>query len=246
MESWWSSRPPSPASTRIAPRSHRDCRVERELEIGRVLLLGMALDAGARALGDGDCLRRGGVEVPDGERDLEPERERVLEPLVRGDDRRTERRGQRRARIRRLSARHHHYDLFRHAFLRWHYPDQVLRVGGALVRPLSPAARAPRHARLIVQRIRSRGDEPAPDPAEHRPARAVPRDALGRPAARGCRRHDHARPRHRDRVGPRPRAGDLPDRRGARRSACWPAHGPLRPCSGPRREDSSSARWAAC
>ncbi len=45
----------------------------------------------------------------------------------------------RRARIRRIPSRHHHHDLFRHAFLRWHYPDQVLRVGGALVRPLSPA-----------------------------------------------------------------------------------------------------------
>src|SRR5262245_57722557 len=48
---------------------------------------------------------------------------------------------------RRLAARYHHHCFVRHTFLRWHYPDQVLRVGGAVVRPLSPAARAPRYCR---------------------------------------------------------------------------------------------------
>ena len=133
-----------------ARRAHRGGEVERELEIGRVLLVGMSLDADAGGLGHGDGFGRGRVEVAHRHRHLEPEREGVLEPLVGRDDGRAERRRQRRTRIRRLSARHHHDDLFRHAFLRWHYPDQVLRVGGASVRPLSPAARAPRYVSAIV------------------------------------------------------------------------------------------------
>ena len=86
----------------------------------------------------------------------------------------------------------------------------------------------------------------AADPAEHRPSRALPRHALGRPAARSRRGHDHARPRDRDRVDPRPRAGDLPDRRGARGAARWPADGSLRPRPRHRRAGSSSGSWAAC
>ena len=229
-----------------APRLHRGRRVERELEIRRVLFLRMALDADARALRDRDGLRRGRVEVSDRQCDVEAERERVLEPLVRRHHGGADRRGRSSTRIRRLSARHHHHDLFRHAFLRWHYPDQVLRVGGAFVRPLSPVCPSSPLRLGHRRRIRSRRDDPAADPAEHRPARTLPRHALRRPAARCRRRHDHARPRHRDRVRPRPRAGDLPDRRGARGSARWSAHGPLRPCSRARRVDSSSGRWAAC
>ncbi len=126
-------------------RAHGGSHVERELEVGGVLLVRMSLHAGSGGLGHLDGFRRRGVEVAHRDRHLEAERERVLESLVRRDDGCTEWRGQARARIRRLSARHHHDDLFRHAFLRWHYPDQVLRVGGASVRPLSPAARAPRY-----------------------------------------------------------------------------------------------------
>ena len=125
--------------------AHRGGDVERELEIGGVLLVRMSLHARAGGLRHRDGFRRGGVEVAHRDRHLEAERERVLEPLVRRDDGCAERRSQRRTRVRRLSARYHHHDLFRHAFLRWHYPDQVLRVGGASVRPLSPAARAPRY-----------------------------------------------------------------------------------------------------
>ena len=133
-----------------ALRAHRGRDVERELEVGGVLLVRMSLDASSGGLRHRDGLRRRGVEVAHRDRHLEAERERVLEPLVRRDDGCAERHSQRRTRIRRLSARHHHDDLFRHAFLRWHYPDQVLRVGGASVRPLSPAARAPRYVSAIV------------------------------------------------------------------------------------------------
>ena len=139
-----------PRKNEDALRAHRGGQVECELEVGRVLVVRMALHAGAGGLGDGDGLCRGGVEVAHGHRHLEPEREGMLEPLVGCDDGHAERRRQCRTRIRRLSARHHHHDLFRHAFLRWHYPDQVLRVGGASVRPLSPAARAPRYVSAIV------------------------------------------------------------------------------------------------
>ena len=74
--------------------------------------------------------------------------------------------GERGVGIGRIPACHHHDDLVRHAFLRWHYPDQVLRVGGALSRPLSPVARAPRYARPILAALalamsrarRSRGE----------------------------------------------------------------------------------------
>ena len=77
-----------------APGEHEDalgahrCRdVERELEIGRVLLGRMAVDPRPRGLSDVDRLRRRGVEVADGDRHLETERERVFETPVRGDDR---------------------------------------------------------------------------------------------------------------------------------------------------------------
>ena len=88
---------------------------------------------------------------------------------------------------------------------------------------------------MHARSIRSPGDEPAADPAKHRAAGAGSRDALRCASARCRRRHDHARPRHRDRVGPRPRACDLPDRRRARRTAGRPAHGPVRACSRDRR-----------
>ena len=99
-----------------APGEHEDalgahrCRdVERELEIGRVLLGRMAVDPRPRGLSDVDRLRRRGVEVADGDRHLETERERVFETPVRGDDRHAERHRRDRTRIRRRSARHHHH-----------------------------------------------------------------------------------------------------------------------------------------
>ena len=61
-------------------RSEFDCGVERELEIGLVLLGWMALDADTGSLGARDRFVRGGVEVADCERDLEAERLRMLEP----------------------------------------------------------------------------------------------------------------------------------------------------------------------
>ena len=131
--------------------------VERELEIGRVLRGGWRSISYAGCLGDRDRLGRGRVEVADGDRDLEAERERVFEPVVGGDHQRAERDGECRARGGGLSACDHDHDLFRHAFLRWHYPDQVLRVGGALAALSARLARAPRYVRTIVAPLRVSG-----------------------------------------------------------------------------------------
>ena len=68
------------------------------------------------------------VEVPDHDVDLEPELERAVGAAVGGDH------GRRRGHVdgRALPRCHDHDVRFLHAFLRWHYPGQVLRVGGAL------------------------------------------------------------------------------------------------------------------
>ena len=87
-------------SSRAHP--HRD--VEGELEIRRVLLGRVTLDAYAGSLGDRDGLGRRRVEVADGDGDLEAERERVLEPPVGGDDGRAERNRERGARGGRIPA----------------------------------------------------------------------------------------------------------------------------------------------
>ncbi len=68
-----------------------ECEVESELEVGRVLLLRMALDAHPRCLCDSDGLGGGRVEVAYRHGHVEAERERVLEALVGGDHRRPER-----------------------------------------------------------------------------------------------------------------------------------------------------------
>ena len=60
--------------------------VERELEVGRVLRGGVPLDARACLLGGGEGVSRRGVEVPDRDRNVEPKRERVVDPAVGGDD----------------------------------------------------------------------------------------------------------------------------------------------------------------
>ena len=124
--------------------SERVRPIERELEVGCIFLRGVSLDPRSARLRASNSRRRGRVEVAHSDRDLEPERKRVLEPFVCRDHLRPERHGKRGPRIGRSPACDNHYDFVGHAFLRWHYPDQVPRVGGALSRPLSPVARAPR------------------------------------------------------------------------------------------------------
>ena len=111
-----------------APGAERDRLVQGELEVGRVLRDRMPHDprAGPLRRGDGRLGRR--VEIADHDVDVEPERECALEAAVRRDDRRVAGHGDRRAR-----SRCDDHDIrLDHAFLRWHYPGQVLRVGGAL------------------------------------------------------------------------------------------------------------------
>ena len=127
------------ARGRGCARAERDRGVERELEIGRVLLRRVTLDAYAGGLRDRDGLGRGRVEVADREgRRRDRARARARAP---GRRRRRARRAGRReagARAGGSPPDDDHDDLFRHAFLRWHYPDQVLRVGGALSPPSQP------------------------------------------------------------------------------------------------------------
>ena len=75
----WSRRHPSRPARGPAWGSSTDSEVERELEVGRVLLGRMAVDARPRGVCHVDRLRRRGVEVADGDRHLETERERVFE-----------------------------------------------------------------------------------------------------------------------------------------------------------------------
>ena len=81
-------------------RAHGHGEVERELEVGRVLLLGMALYAHPRCLRNRDGLGGRGVEVANRHGHVEAQRERVLETLVGGDHRRAERHGERSTRSR--------------------------------------------------------------------------------------------------------------------------------------------------
>ena len=84
--------------------------------------------------------------------DLETERERVFEPAVGGDHQRTP--SGTASSIARGSGGappdDHHHQLLRHAFLRWHYPDQVLRVGGALAALSARLPRAPRYVLMML------------------------------------------------------------------------------------------------
>ena len=79
-------------------------------------------------LGRRERVRRRRVEVADHDVDVEPERDRALDAAVGGDDGRPggHRDGGARPRCDDDDVR------LDHAFLRWHYPGQVLRVGGAL------------------------------------------------------------------------------------------------------------------
>ena len=110
-----------------APPPECERLVERQLEIGRVLPGRVRDDAGPGRAGGGECFGRDRVEIADHDVDLEPERERAIETAVGGDDGRC--RGHRDDGAR---PRGDDHDIrLDHAFLRWHYPGQVLRVGGA-------------------------------------------------------------------------------------------------------------------
>ena len=59
-----------------------DCRVERELEVGRVLGRRVPLDHGARRFGRREPCRRDRVEVADRAIDAKPQRERAVDARV--------------------------------------------------------------------------------------------------------------------------------------------------------------------
>ena len=100
---------------------------------------------------------------------------RVLEPTVRGDDESILRDRLHHLRIGSLPAGDDHHHSIRHAsFLRWYYPDQVLRVGGA---PAALSARFARAPHTLLEwylgcvprssgRFPHRSGSRAPEPAE--------------------------------------------------------------------------------
>ena len=110
------------------------------------------------------------------------------------------------------------------------------------------ARRRPRRARRARRRVRApsvarrrdRVHRRAPcsnrhmtrRPAERVAARARARVPVGDGPARRRARHGDDRRRHRRPQHPRPRAGGVPDRRGARRRPCGPPVRPLRPDAG--------------
>ena len=106
----------------LGPELERD--VERQLEIGRVLLLRMGTDARPGCLDLDQPRGRHRVEVAHGDRNLEPDGERGVDAAVCGNHLRIGRKVGERAGI---GSRGDHDDgaLALHAFLRWHYPGQV-------------------------------------------------------------------------------------------------------------------------
>ncbi len=140
VESRWSSRPPSPARTTIrAGRSSRaassaSSRSVASFSVGCRSICTPEDSAAATAVGDAESKSPTAVVTS------RPSASACSSPLVRGDHRCAERHAERGLGIGRIPACHDHHYLIRHVFLRWHYPDQVLRVGGALSRPLSPVA----------------------------------------------------------------------------------------------------------
>jgi uracil-DNA glycosylase len=133
-----------------ARRREGERLLERELEVGCVLGCRVPYDPHASRLGGVHECRGSRVEVADRDRDVQPERDSVLEPAVGGDHGGAGRHGEGCPRARGLAACDNHYDSLRHAFLRWHYPGQVLRVGGAVAALSARLARAPRYAGSIV------------------------------------------------------------------------------------------------
>jgi hypothetical protein len=125
-------------------------RVERELEVGRVLLDRMSFDARAGPHRLVYRSRRDRVKVSDQQVDPETECPRVLEPSVGRDHACVERDREHSLRGGRAPAGDHDHDFVRHDFLRWNYPDQVLRVGGALRPPSQPGCPELPYAAPIV------------------------------------------------------------------------------------------------
>ena len=119
------------------------------------------------------------VEVADDDVDLEPERERAVETAVGGDH------GRRRGQLDDGARPRGDDDDVRlvHAFLRWHYPGQVLRVGGASAALSARSPELPGSLRGILDHPRYVTLKPrSPTGARSSTSSGVdPR--LGRPAA---------------------------------------------------------------
>ena len=171
-------------------RPQGDRLVQGELEVGRVLRLGVTDHPRPRGFGRGERFRVDRVEVADHDVDRAraPRRargRRPRRPRCRPRGRRPPALLRRRLPRRRDRSR---------AFLRWHYPDQVLRVGGAVA---ALSAQLPRGS-PVRSPYRSRADgpvEPGHDPRRAggggarrpRPRRARLRRRRGRRARRRLR-----------------------------------------------------------
>ena len=106
----------------------REGFVEGQLEVRGVLRDGMPDYPPAGRLGPGERGRGDGVEIADEDVDLEAERGSAIEAAVGRDHGASVGHGDVGARPRCDD----HDVRLDHAFLRWHYPGQVLRVGGAV------------------------------------------------------------------------------------------------------------------
>ena len=116
----------------------RDGSVERELEIGRVLGGRVPLDDRSRRFGGREPGGRDRVEIADRTIDAEPEREPTVDACVCRDHIGAARAARARLQGRDALRQRRRRSRLPRAYLRWHYPDQVLRVGGASSHPLSP------------------------------------------------------------------------------------------------------------
>ena len=110
--------------------------VECELEIRGVLCRRVPLDPRAGCLRGREPRGRDRVEVADREIDAQSERECAVDASVRGDHRGAG--GQPRHRRASSPGDDDHVRRTHALFLRWHYPDQVVRVGGAQSPPSQP------------------------------------------------------------------------------------------------------------